>query len=118
MTDDELRAARQEISRQGRERAYELLLVKGLYNTIDCGDEVGQAAEAKLRRAELGTFDCYCKGCGKETPFIVKGLKVHVAGGGASAWRRAFITAINVWSSCSVSARPNNLYVLLSENRK
>lgn len=82
MTDDELRAARQEISRQGRERAYELLLVKGLYNTIDCGDEVGQAAEAKLRRAELGTFDCYCKGCGKETPFIVKGLKVHVAGGG------------------------------------
>lgn len=62
--------------------ALDLLLFKGLYSVIDVSDDIGREAELKIRNANIGTFDCYCVGCKKETPFIVSALPVPHAGGG------------------------------------
>ena len=76
------RAHQREVDSKASRMAQDLLLRKGLYRSIDVNDEVGQAAEDKIREARLGTFDCYCIGCKKETPFIVAAIDVPTSGGG------------------------------------
>ncbi|WP_156483005.1 hypothetical protein [Sphingopyxis granuli] len=62
--------------------ARDLLIIKGLYSSIDTSDEIGAVAEQKLRTASIGTFDCYCTKCRKETSFIVSAMPVPHTGGG------------------------------------
>lgn len=75
-------AQRLEVSARARSAAIDLLVLKGLYSVLDVSDEVGREAESKIRDANIGTFDCYCVGCKKETPFIVAPMPVQNAGGG------------------------------------
>jgi len=63
--------------------AKDFLLIKGLYSFIKVGkDDVGATVERLIRDAEVGTFDCYCVGCKKETPFLVSPITISNSGGG------------------------------------
>jgi len=80
--DDDEKARLRKVTADARQMAKDLLLIEGLYSFIEVNDEVGQAAETLIRGAKIGTFDCYCIGCKKETPFIVSPRAVVNTGGG------------------------------------
>lgn len=85
MTQDSQEFARQRMMRAAAaEMARELLLVQGLYGSIEvkADDVIATTAERLIRDGDIGTYDCYCTGCKKETPFIVKPIEIVTHGGG------------------------------------
>ena len=60
----------------------ELLFQRGLYASIDLEKKGGVEANRMLAKGNIGTTDCYCTTCKKETPFIVQPMPVANSGGG------------------------------------
>lgn len=74
-----------ETNRQAVTASLDLILIKGLYTHIEATGELGEAVEQKLRKGGIGTFDCYCITCRKETPFIISTIDLKHEGGGLRA---------------------------------
>jgi hypothetical protein len=81
MTDAEHEDLRKVVA-TARAAALDLVFHKGLYSYIKTDDRTGSNAETLIREAKLGTFDCYCIRCQKETPFIISPLSIKSTGGG------------------------------------
>lgn len=77
---------------------------KGLYSSINSEDEIGALATELLRKGSVGTFDCYCIGCQRETPFIVSEMPTTHAGGGLRGGN-GLIGAVNVHAVRAVCQR-------------
>lgn len=73
---------RRELRAKGRAIALDLILQRGLYSSFDATTVEGADATAVIREAQIGTFDCYCTGCGQTTPFIATAIPPKYSGGG------------------------------------
>lgn len=115
MTHDSKEYARlQKIRANASQVAVELLLLQGLYGSIEVKDEdqIARTAERLIREGDIGTYDCFCTGCKKETPFIVKPIDLETKGGrlrGGDALTNAF--APNVIAIRAVCQRDLTTYL-------
>jgi hypothetical protein len=64
---------------EGRQLAFDLLFVKGLYASAPVTGPVGEAVEACIRNGAFG-FDAYCVSCKRETTFRVAAREVSNRG--------------------------------------
>ena len=84
MTMNDLQKQRQEAARrnrEAREAGVRFLLEGGLYEQLS-QDDCPQDTLRRIENAELGTFDCYCVVCKRETPFISEDHETPNRGGG------------------------------------
>ncbi|MEC7399773.1 MAG: hypothetical protein VYD00_07135, partial [Pseudomonadota bacterium] len=80
----DLQSQRRELAkryRESQEAGAKFLLNSGLYDQLRGGESPPDTLK-KIENANLGTFDCFCVRCKKETPFICRDADIENRGGG------------------------------------
>lgn len=112
---DQRREAQEKI-RRSKEAGRQFLLEAGLYDSIEaskCPEETFKRIEA----ANLGTFDCYCVDCKKETPFICQEHNTPNRGGGLRN-NNALVSPPSVFAVRSVCQRCLKTYFYVFRREK
>lgn len=98
-----------DVRRRAQIMAADLILFKGLYSSIDTSDEVAAEAAKMIRGGTVGTFDCYCTVCQRETSFTITPSVVQNSGGGSRIGRPQKGEPL-VFAVRAVCQRDNNSY--------
>ncbi len=68
-------AEQKRVAEEGKQQAFDLLFVQGLYASVAIDNPVGEVVEHSLRNGVFG-FDAYCTTCKRETTFRVAAKEV------------------------------------------